>query len=179
MTIREAVAVFETEAEMLQAVDELGSAGFDRSEISVLPAVDAVEKQLGHKLKSIRETEDDPEIARSIPLDMPSFGDAQGVLIGAPAYVGAISMAIASAVIIDSYLMIALLVATGGALGALVGYFLARWLKRSHQKRVRQQLDRGGLVLWVHLRDKQHEKNVTEILSRHMTSDLHMHNFSD
>ena len=179
MAIREAVAVFESEAEMLHAVDELGSVGVDRAEISVLPAVEAVEKQRGHELRSIREKEDDPAIARAIPFDMPSFGAAQGVLIGAPAYVGAISMAIASAVIVDSYWTIALLVATGGALGALIGYFLARWLKSSHQQRIRRQLDRGGLVLWVHLRDKQHEKSVAEVLSRHAASDLHTHNFSD
>lgn len=176
MTIREAVAVFDTEEEMLDVIDELGNVGIDRREMSVMPSVDNVEKQIGHTLKSVRDTEDDPDIVRAVPFDTASFGDAQGVLIAIPAYLGAIGMAIASAVIVESYLTIGILVATGGAVGALIGYFLAKLLKITHQRRIRKQLDRGGLVLWVHLRDKEHEKHVTEILSHHQARDVHMHN---
>ncbi|MCK5424347.1 MAG: DUF3341 domain-containing protein [Emcibacter sp.] len=176
MTIREAVAVFDTEEEMLDVIDELGSAGIDRRELSVMPSVENVEKQIGHSLKSVKETENDPNIIRAIPFDVASFGNAQGLLISIPAYLGAISMAIASAVIVESYFTIAILVSGGGAIGALLGYFLAKLLRINHQRQIKKQLDKGGLVLWVHLRDKKHEKNVKEILSQHKAHDVHMHN---
>ncbi len=179
MTIREAVAVFDSEEEMLDVIDELGNAGIDLSEMSVLPPVETVEKQMGHRLNSVTETVDDPAIGRAVPLDMASFGEAQGVLIGAPAYVGAMSMAIASAVIVEDYATIAVLVTVGASLGAIVGYFLASWLKKNHQRYVNKQLERGGLVLWVHIRDKIHEDHVTDILSHHVAHDVHIHNIPD
>lgn len=175
MLIREAVAVFETEREMLEVVEELESAGVDRSEVSVLPSVDDVERQIGHPLKSVKETEDDPEIGRAIPIDSASYGAAQGVLIGIPTYLGAISMVIAGAVVGQSLVAITVLVAVGGALGALLGYFLANWLQRAHERQIEEQISRGGLVLWIHIRDKSREKNVTEILSHHVAHDVHIH----
>jgi len=179
MIIREAVAVFDSEEEMLDVIDELGSAGIDRSEMSVLPSVETVEKQIGHRLTSVNETVDDPAIGRAIPLDMASFGEAQGVLIAAPAYVGAISMAIASVVIVEDYVMIAILVTVGASLGAFVGYFLAAWLKKNHQRHVDKQLERGGLVLWIQIRDKLHEDHITDILSHHEAHGVHIHNIPE
>lgn len=176
MSIKEAVAVFDSEEEMLDVIDELGCVGIDHSEITVMPSVEDVEKQIGHPLNSVEETEDDPDIVRAIPFDTVSLGDAMGVLIAIPAYLGAIGMAIASAVIVDSYAIIALLVAGGGAVGAIIGYFMAKMLKMSHKRLIKKQLEKGGLVLWVHLRDKEHEQHVTDILSHHKVHDVHIHN---
>ena len=40
---------------------------------------------------------------------------------------------------------------------------------------LQEQLDRGGLLLWVHTRDAAHEERATEILRRHSGRDVHVH----
>ena len=87
--VREAVAVFDREEEMHAAMDELQRSGFDRAELSGLPRLELVEKLIGHKLQSIVEVEDNPDIPRAGLIDMGSFGIARGVMIGVPLYIGA------------------------------------------------------------------------------------------
>lgn len=178
MSMREAVAVFDDEDEMLDVIEELESSGFDRAELSVMPSIEVVEEKIGHKLYSVEELEDDPDAPRAFHLDAASWGDAKGVLIGAPLYAGAFSMAIAGAVNRMPLMSIILLVIAGGAIGASMGFFLAAWIKKRHQRRIDEQIERGGLVLWINIRDQEHEDRVKDILSHHTAHDVHLHNIA-
>jgi hypothetical protein len=40
---------------------------------------------------------------------------------------------------------------------------------------MQEQLDRGGVLLWVHLRDATAEERALDVLRRHGARDVHMH----
>lgn len=91
--IREAVGVFQKEADLQGAIDELMSSGFDRAEISLLASEHVVEEKLGHRYSKVTETEDDAEIPRCCYVSPESVSAAEGGLIGGLMYVGAVAAA--------------------------------------------------------------------------------------
>ena len=172
---REAVAVFENEYELLNVIEELESAGFDHSDISVLPSIKEVERQIGHQLTSIEDAEDDPDVPRTSPIDMASFGAAQGALIGIPLYIGAISAIVdytrsgadTGAVVVAGLV--------GGVIGGAIGLVLASLVRRQHARRIKDQIDHGGLLLWVRTRGRKHEDRATSVITDHIVRHFHMH----
>src|SRR3546814_4919908 len=46
----------------------------------------------------------------------------------------------------------------------LIGLALAGWVAHHHAHYIQEQLDRGGLLLWVHARDAEKEARALEIL---------------
>lgn len=176
-TLREAVAVFDSEEELRDAIFELESAGFDRADVSVLPPMGAVRKKIGHELYRVEDAEDDPEMPRAVPVGSAGMGAAQGALIGGPAYVGAMVMTISALVGGKAFAAIVSSGIFGGAVGLVLGVLLAIIVKHRHNEHIKDQLDHGGLVLWVHIRDKEHEARAEKILGRYRehAHDIHMH----
>ena len=171
-TVREATAVFSAEDELRDVIDELKSAGFDHAEVSVLPPRDVVEKKVGHELRSTKDAQSDPDVPRTVPLDMGSFGAAQGALFGIPVYIGAVVSIIVVASGGGSLANIVMAALIGGTFGGLLGFVLASWFRTRHSRHIKDQIERGGLLLWVHIRDKKHEERAKEILSRHPAQDV-------
>lgn len=173
--IREAVAVLDSAAELEAAIDELESTGFDRAEISLLAATPAVEEKLGHKFSRVEELEDDSAVPRTFFVSTESVGDAEGALIGGLLYVGAVVAA--GAVVATGGTLAAAIAgaAAAGGTGGLIGAALARFVGDQHARHLQEQLDRGGLLLWVRTRDAAHEARALEILRRHSAHDVHLH----
>jgi hypothetical protein len=65
--------------------------------------------------------------------------------------------------------------ALAGGTGGLVGSFLAKWVGDHHAQYLQDQIDRGGLLLWVHTRDGSLEKRAVEILEKHSGREVHVH----
>ena len=173
--VREAVAVFSTTDDLQAAVDELESRGFDRAALSRLAPVEVVEQTLGHRLATVTEAEDDPAVPRTALIEPESVGNAEGVLMGLPVYVGAIAGAAIAAANTASLLWIVLGAAACGGLGGWVGWRLYRRFSRRRDKRTRAELDRGGLLLWVRTGGADQEAIAQDILSRYGARDVHMH----
>jgi hypothetical protein len=70
--------------------------------------------------------------------------------------------------------VIAAMALAGGA-GGLIGTLLARWIGDHHAHYLQEQMDHGGLLLWVRTRDAEKEKSATEILKKHSSRDVHLH----
>jgi hypothetical protein len=173
--IREAVAVFDDEAALEAAIDDLSSAGFDRAEISLLAGAATVEEKLGHRFTKVGELEDDAAVPRSYFVSKESLGDAEGALVGGLLYVGAVAAA-GAIVASGGTLATAIAAATlAGGTGGLIGAALARLVGDHHARYLQEQLDRGGLLLWVHLRDADHEDRALTILRKHSAHDVHVH----
>jgi outer membrane lipoprotein SlyB len=173
--IREAVGVFHDRKSFLTAVEELMVAGFDRAELSLLAAERAVQEKLGHAYQKVQELEDDAAVPRAAFVGNHSLAEARTGIIGGLAYIGA--MAAAGAVVASGGAVaaaIAAAVAAGGG-GGLIGAWAARLLGRDRAKELQKQLDHGGLLLWVRLRDEAHERRATEILSKSGAEDVHVH----
>lgn len=169
---REATAVFSAEDELRDVIDELKSAGFDHAEISVMPPPDVVERKTGKQLHATRDAQARPNVPRTVPLDAESLGTLQGALIGAPLYICAIAIMIIVASTGAGLGAIAGAGAIGGLIGGLAGLWFAGWFRSRHARRINDQIRRGGLLLWVQIRDQQHEERAKEILARHETVDM-------
>lgn len=173
--LREAVAVFDTADTLQEAVDDLMSSGFDRTELSLLAAEHAVEEKLGHKYEKVAELEDEPNTARCCYVSTESIGDAEGALIGGPLYVAACLAA--GVVLASGGTMAAAIIGASlaGGAGGFIGGILAKLVGERHARHLQEQLEHGGLLLWVRTRDDAHEKRAVEILEKHSGRDVHVH----
>ena len=173
--IHEAVGVFDDAVSLEAAIDDLESSGFDRAEISLLAGENAVVEKLGHHYARVTELEDDPEVPRSAFVSTQSIGDAKGALVGGLVYVGAVAAAGAMVASGGSALAAVIAASALGGAGGLIGTTLGQMVERHHADYLREQIDRGGLLLWVHARDDAHQQRAKAILSRHSAHDVHIH----
>jgi hypothetical protein len=174
-TVREAVGVFAHHEDLQNAIDELLSTGFDRAELSLLANEHAVDEKLGHLYERVSTLADDETIPRAAYVSPESIGGAEGGLIGGLMYVGAV--AVAGAVVVSGGTVAAAIgaaVLAGGA-GGLIGSILAKWLGDHHARYLQEQIDHGGLLLWVRTTDAQAERRAVAILRKHSGSDVHVH----
>jgi outer membrane lipoprotein SlyB len=173
--VREAVGVFHDEPALQAAVDELLDAGFEQADLSLLAGHQTIERKLGHYYEKVAEIEDDPGVPRRAFVDIDTRTEAKGSVIGGLAYVGAVAaagMIVASGGTIAAALIAATL--AGGA-GGVVGAAFARFLDQRHARHLHEQLDRGGILLWVRAADDGREARACEILKRHSADDVHVH----
>jgi hypothetical protein len=163
---REVVAVFDDVQTLEQAVFALETRGFDRAAFSLLADEATVEHKFGHQYRQITEMEDEPQAPREAFFSRISrleaeYGPALGLAsICALAFTGIGGM------------LPALVAAAGGA---MLGGALGGIMHRHYAQRVQEQLARGGLLLWVNVRDPTQESAAIEILRTHTAHDVHGH----
>lgn len=176
--IREAVAIFRDEASLDAAIDDLEEHGFDRADISLVASEKAVQQKLGDRYERLDDAADDPATPR-IPAVMPEdVGAGEGALVGGLAYVGAIA-AIGAVVASGGALLTAAIAGAAlGTGGGILGGWLARRIGSRHAREVEEHLQHGGLLLWVHLGDAQHEEKAVEVLSRHASEPVRVHDIA-
>ncbi|HYZ26294.1 MAG TPA: hypothetical protein VE597_05260 [Geminicoccaceae bacterium] len=170
--VTEAVAVFHEVRELDAAVEELTKAGFKKSDISLLATEDAVARKLGHRYERVEELEDDPKAPRTAYRTRASAGDSEGLIVGSLTYLPAV---VAAGTVVASAGVVAAAVTGTAIAGALIGTVLARWLDKHQAEHLQEQLDRGGLLLWVRTADAGAERRALEILNRHSAHDVHIH----
>lgn len=173
--VREAVGYFNTVEDLEAAIDELQSSGFDRAEISLLASERAVDEKLGHKYRKVSELEDDPAVPRTHYVSAASIGAAEGALIGTPLYFAAI--AAFGAIVVSGGTLAAALAAAAvaGGAGGLIGGVLARIVGEHHAQHLENELEHGGLLLWVRTWDARDEERAVAILKKHSGRDVHVH----
>lgn len=174
-TVREAIGVVHDPEAFLTAVDELLSAGFDRADLNLLAGERAIQQKLGHAYQQVQELEDDATVPRVAFVGPRSLALGRIGITAGLAYIGAV--AAAGAVVASGGTLAATIAAAAiaGGSGGLLGSVGARLLGRERAEAVTEQLDRGGLLLWVHCRDGAHEQRAIEILTRHGADDVHVH----
>jgi hypothetical protein len=177
--VREVVGVFRDEVALESAIDELQECGFDRADISLLASEQAVIDKLGHAYRKVAEIEDDDAVPRVAYVSKEDVGAADGGVIGALVYVGAIAGAgavVASGGALGAALLWA---ALAGGTGGAVGFGLMRWIDRQRAQRLNDQLEKGGLLLWVHCRSPECEDKAMRVLREHGAEDVHTHDLTE
>jgi hypothetical protein len=97
--------------------------------------------------------------------DAEAIGGAEGGLIGGLMYVGAATAA--GAIVSGGTLAAGITAAVlAGAAGGLIGSILAKWVGARHAHYLQEQMDRGGLLLWVRTWDAEDERRAVEILRK-------------
>jgi hypothetical protein len=171
-TVREAVAVFDEVSELDAAVEDLLAAGFKKGDLSLLASEESVRKKLGHRYQRVEEMEDEPDAPRIAYRSRAALGDSDDVIIGTLTYLPAV---VAAGTVVASAGVVAAAVTGTAIAGALIGTVLTRWLDRQHAERLQEQLERGGLLLWVRAPDPDTQRRAVEILTRHSAHDVHIH----
>lgn len=162
----EVVAVFDDADALDKAVYALETRGFDRAAFSLLASEQAVVQKLGHRYRRVRDTEDDPEVPRETFFSRVSRLEAEYLPAPALAAVGALVLAGTGTI------LPAVIAASGGA---LVGAILGRLMHQRHAVRVQEQLERGGLLLWISIRNAREEGTALEVLHIYSAHDVHTH----
>jgi hypothetical protein len=161
-TIREAVAVFDDQAKLENAISELQSHGVDRSDLSFL----AHQSLTDFRDDDSRRLMENPATPREPPVTDTDI--RQGRVLGtglAAAVAGLMAAGFTVATGGVAAATIAAAAAAGGigAAGALVG----RKLGKDETSFLDAQLERGGVLLWVRIRDRDIERRALEILRRY------------
>ena len=165
-TSREVVAVFNDIETLEEAVYTLETRGFDRAAFSLLASEESVKQKLGHRYQRVSETEDDPMVPRDTFFSRISRLEAEYLPAPALAAIGVLVVAGTGAIL-------PVVIAAGG--GALIGAALGHVMHERHATRVREQLERGGLLLWVSVRTVGEEDTALEVLRAHSAHDVHSH----
>lgn len=176
-SLREAVALFTTEEALQKAIDDLSMAGFFPHDMSLMGQDEESLKRIASR-RHVELAKTDPDTPRRAIVSPEELGNAQGVAIGVPAYIAAI--AATGAIISTGGTALAAAagaVAAGGAGGGL-GAILARWLGNKRDESLRPHLEGGGMLLWVNVRDAERERQACEILRRHATGTVEVHNIA-
>jgi hypothetical protein len=174
-TVSEVVGFFHRSVDFQEAIDELLSSGFHRAQLSLLASEAAVKEKLGDRFIDVSTLADDPAALRSAYVSPEAIGGAEGGLIGGLLYVGA--AVAAGATIASGGTLIAVIVATvlAGGTSGLIGSVLAKWVGDRHGQHLQEQIDLGGLLLWVRAWNVEDEKRATAILKRHSGREVHVH----
>ena len=174
-SMREAVGVFGDEKSLRAAADELMISGFDRADLSILSRQKKVEQRLGHSYEKVSELEDEPNVATRAYIGSDSLIEAKSVIVMIPCFIGAVGAAGAVTASGGTTLETLIWAGIAGIGGALVGGIFAGIVAGRQRDYLDEQLDHGGIPLWVRTVDAEHEKRACEILERTDASDIHVH----
>ena len=177
--VREAVAVFHDAESLRDAADQLMISGFDRADLSILAGHDEVERKLGRMYERAIDMEDEPRVATQAYIGTDSLTEAKAFAVGGLFFVGAISavgMIVASGGTMAAAMIGA---ATAGGAGGMIGAFLGRLLGDKQAAYLEEQLNKGGILLWVRTRDAAHESRALEILNATSGHDVHIHDLPE
>jgi hypothetical protein len=177
--VREAVGVFDSQARLEAAVEQLGSAGIDLAAISVL----GKEPHTAHPgpggavapPRSITDISDDPTTPTTEFVSDVSWSEARGLASSVPLFIGGFGAAWAVAATGGALLLaVGATIATGAA-GAGLGALLYNAVARPHETAIHDQMAQGGLILWVRVEDDAKEERALAVLRACGASSVHTH----
>ena len=179
INVPEAVGVFDTFEAQQAAFYDLRAAGFHHSDISLLGSDEAIREKLGKAYWRSSDLEDDPRAPRAHFVSEEAIGELEGAIAGGFFFVGS---AIAMTAILTPASTLAASIAAvtiGGSPAAVIGTLLARRVGKHHKDYYAEQIRRGGILMWVRTRDKDHEDLAVKILKGHSGRDVHVHPWSE
>lgn len=170
---REAVGIFTSVGDLQNAIRSLEGTSFPRQDISVMGSRDELERVFGEKTVS-------PDLAMDnldTPRQAPSRPEEQTIgtagMIGGGVYVGAMAMALAAGAITFPAIISA--AAIGGIGGGTLGALLTKIMGGRYTRHLEEQIEKGGLLLWVRTPDEDREERAKQIMIANNAYDVHVH----
>jgi len=173
--VDEAVAVFHSTDDLQAAIDELQSNGFMRQGLSILADEKTVAEKLGHRYQKVRDAEDSEDAPRTIFIPNETLGEAEATVIGLPLYLAATTATAVTVASGGTVLATTLAATAAGVAGAGIGTIFAHMIAKHHADFIQEQIDLGGILLWVNLRSPEMIEKATKILKKHAAHDVHVH----
>ncbi len=178
INIPEAVGVFDTFEDLQKAFYDLRMIGIHHSEISLLADEKALKEKLGKAYWRSPDLEDDPRAPRAHFVSEEAIGELEGAIAGGFFFVGSY---IAMAALLSPASTLAASIAAiaiGGSPAAVIGTLLARRVGKHHKDYYAHQIEHGGILLWVRVRDKEREELAVKIMQGQSGRDVHVHSWS-
>lgn len=173
--VPEAVGVFGSFELLQKAFYDLRRAGFSRYDISLLGHEKALKEKLGDAYWRTEDLEDDPHVPRAAFVSEEAKGELEGMIVGGVVFIPTfIAMAAAAAAGVATAAAVAIV----GLPAAVIGVLLASRVHQHHKDYYAQQLERGGILLWVRVGTKEKERQAVEILESHSGKNVHVHDWS-
>jgi hypothetical protein len=177
--VPEAVGVFDSFEDLQGAFYDLRMVGFSRYDISLLARQEVLEKTLGKAYWQAADLEDDPNAPRAAFVSEEAIGELEGGIVGGFLFLGSY-IAMAAMLTPASTLAASIAaIAIGGSPAAVLGTLLARRVGKQHKDYYANQIEHGGILLWVRVRDKAREDLAVKILKGHSGRDVHVHPWSE
>ncbi len=170
--VREAVAVFEDVGALEAAVEELLEAGFAKEDINLLAGFDTVERKLGHRYRRVEDLEDLPQAPRTAFVSVRDLEEGEKAVATSLTVLPAL---IAAGLVVGSGGAVLAAVSAAAVGGALLATAFQHWMDERRARWLVEQLERGGILLWVRTPDEERERKALEILRRHAAHDVHLH----
>ncbi len=169
---REVVGVFADAIALEAAIAELLETGFEEAQITLLAGEKAIAEKLGHKYQRVEELEDDPKAPRIL---YRAFDTKKTMILGTLAAIGAV--ATAGAIFVGGGALLATLGSgvIGAEAGAFLGGVLGDFVDDQHARYLKNQLEHGGLLLFVRTTTGAEEYAAKEILANRSGRDVHAH----
>lgn len=171
----EAVGVFATSEQLEAAISALSSAGFDRTQMSLLGADSMIEPHVAPSIPDTDRAADDPDAPRATPV---SETDVRQGRTLAASMAGVIAAFIASgaAIMTGAAAIVAVIGAAAVGGGATLAVnAVGRWIERGRETFLREQVARGGILLWVTATDPERAQAALGIMTRHGAQHAHLH----
>jgi len=176
--IPEAVGVFDNFEDLQRAFYDLRMVGFSRYDISLLGGEEALKEKLGQSYWRSEKLEDDPHAPRAAFVSEEAIGELEGAIAGGFFFLGSY-IAMAAMLTPASTLAASIAaIAIGGSPAAVIGTLLARRVGRHHKDYYTSQIKHGGILLWVRVKDKEHQDLAVKIMKGHSGRDVHVHDWS-
>jgi hypothetical protein len=170
---KEAVGLFINVQDLQNAIRTLEGSAFPRQDISVMAGREKLDEVFGDKVVDPLMAMDNADTPRQAPSRPEEQTIGTAALIGGGVYVGAMAMALAAGAMAFPALISAAVI--GGVGGGSVGAVLSKVLGDRYADHLEEQIEKGGLLLWVRTSDEQKEQLATTILRQHNGKFIHIH----
>lgn len=170
---REVVGIFRDPGALEQAVSDLGSAGWDRADMSLLAQHGVLKPE--PVTTGSADLADDEHAEREAVTSDPDVRQRRTLAAGMAGVVGAF-LASGATILTGGGVLAAVVGAAvvGGGAGAAVDALVHR-IDDRRGKFLRDQVEQGGILLWARLRDPAQERIATDIMRRCGAIDVHVH----
>lgn len=169
---KEAVGLFDNADDLQNAIRTLEGSAFPRQDISVMGSREDLEKVFGEKSVDplfAMDSEYTPRQAPSRPEEQ-TIGSA--AMIGGGVYVGAMAMALTAGAVAFPALIGAAVI--GGLGGGTAGAILTKILGDRYSHNLQEQIERGGLLLWIRTPNENKQRLAETILRQHHAKHIHI-----
>jgi len=179
INVPEAVGIFDTFESLQKAVYDLMMTGFSRYDISLLGDQKVLEEKLGTAYWTAPELADNPDAPRAAFVSEEAIGELEGAIAGGLFFLGSYIAMLALLTPASTIAASIAAIAIGGSPTAVLGTLLARRVGKHHKDYYANQIQHGGILLWVRTSDKQKEELAVKILKGHSGHDVHVHDWSE
>lgn len=170
---KEAVCVFDNAKDLQDCIRTLEGSAFPRQDISVMGQRHDLEEAFAADTVDPYRVMDDPSTPRQAPARPEEQTIGASALIGGSVYVGAMAMALtAGAVALPATIVGAAVLGAAG--GGAIGAILTKVLGDHYSHHIKEQIEKGGLLLWVRTPDEHKEMLAKVIMRQYHGQNVHI-----